>query len=1179
MAGPDIIAIGTEGGILPNPVVIPSTPVNYEFNKRSVTVMNVMERGLYVGTAERADVIVDFSQYAGKTLILFNDSPAPLPAGDPRIDYYTDDGDQTGAGGAMNTVAGFGPNTRTVMQFVVSGTQNGTAFDIAPLQAALPAAYAASQEAPLIPEKAYNNAFLTNSGDNFATIYSGSSIQPNFVWTPTTTTAQTLQSIAVTGQGVGYTVAPTVVLSGAGLPTAGITINPVAGSAGAQVAGGKVTSVIIPAGLAATLSITSAPTVTFVSNKDALGVKVGGGATAQGFTNMTSSLPVKNKAIQELFDPSYGRMNATLGVELPFTSPLNQTTIPLGYIDPATEMLNDGEVQIWKITHNGVDTHPVHFHLVNLQVLNRVGWDGTIKPPYDDEQGWKETIKMNPLEDIYVAVKPRAPMLPFGIKESMRLMDPSQPSGSITGFTQVDPFTGVAPIDPKTGLTTQISNKEASYGWEYVWHCHILGHEENDFMRPIVFNFGAQLPNAPTPLSTTSTFAANTASKVVLNWVDPTPVTATTTPGNKQNEIGFKISRATGNSTTFTPVGTALANVTTFTDAAPATATGYTYKVVAYNSIGDGPAASLTWPGSSSTPLNCSGTKGIKTTNNGTAPNVMVVAPAITDVSLVGTAPNVTFTDKSNNESGFYVYRALVGASTCAYQQVANPGTNSSNSVTVKDTLITGNNALVAGATYRYAVQSYRIVTGKNPVTYISAPATFDFVFPGSLDVNGLTATANSMTTVTLSWTDNSLAETGYTITRNGGATFTPVTLSGHLGTGTVTYVDSTAVANTAYTYTVTATGTPANGTTASVSVTTPFDPAMTLAAPSNVMVQMTGANTAQVSFNDLASKETIYLVQVSTDSGKSWGDGTINTFTLGAPNAYVATLTRSNGSALIAGTGGAVTIGVPSNRNAANLTFTSGATPYLFRVAPAIGSPVNGTFTDAVALTTTNYTGATITTMGAWGNLATIDLSGMTIIAPPSAVIATASAAPKYGTVALSWVDNANNNASYLLEKSVDSGVTWTGTGVAIGGADTSATVTGLAAVPTVFRLKAVSLGKNASSFVSSNSVTPVALPLPAAPAKPSVTSGNAGGTVTARVNWTAVADAATYTVQWSTSATFATGATIKSGSANQTGTSYTLSAPTGVTGGTLVYFRIVAVNATGSSAPSLISNAATAQ
>jgi len=52
-------------------------------------------------------------------------------------------------------------------------------------------------------------------------------------------------------------------------------------------------------------------------------------------------------------------MNATLGVELPLTSFLTQTTIPLGYVDPPTEVFNPGEMQIWKITHNGVDTHSI----------------------------------------------------------------------------------------------------------------------------------------------------------------------------------------------------------------------------------------------------------------------------------------------------------------------------------------------------------------------------------------------------------------------------------------------------------------------------------------------------------------------------------------------------------------------------------------------------------------------------------------------------------------------------------------------------------------------------------------------------------------------------------------------------------------------------------------------------
>ena len=76
-----MVQIGTEGGLLPNPVVIDNQPVNYVYNRRDITVLNVAQKALMLGPAERADVVVDFSQFAGKTLILYNDSPARLPAG------------------------------------------------------------------------------------------------------------------------------------------------------------------------------------------------------------------------------------------------------------------------------------------------------------------------------------------------------------------------------------------------------------------------------------------------------------------------------------------------------------------------------------------------------------------------------------------------------------------------------------------------------------------------------------------------------------------------------------------------------------------------------------------------------------------------------------------------------------------------------------------------------------------------------------------------------------------------------------------------------------------------------------------------------------------------------------------------------------------------------------------
>ena len=137
-------------------------------------VLNVKEKGLYLGAAERADVIIDFSQVpAGSKLILYNDAPAPTPAEDPRYNYYTGNLDLTGSGGAPSTLAGFGPNTRTIMQFQVIAGTPAAPFNLPALQnttTGLPAAYVASQDQPIVPQAAYGPTYRTNYADTFAKI-------------------------------------------------------------------------------------------------------------------------------------------------------------------------------------------------------------------------------------------------------------------------------------------------------------------------------------------------------------------------------------------------------------------------------------------------------------------------------------------------------------------------------------------------------------------------------------------------------------------------------------------------------------------------------------------------------------------------------------------------------------------------------------------------------------------------------------------------------------------------------------------------------------------------------------------------------------------------------------------------------------------------------------------------
>ncbi|HEY3343706.1 MAG TPA: hypothetical protein VGJ97_02195 [Anaerolineaceae bacterium] len=618
-AGPAMIQIGNESGFLAAPAVINPTPIGYEYNRRNIVVLNVNKHALFLGPAERADVIVDFSQYAGKTLILYNDSPAPVPAFDPRNDYYTNGPDNTDTGGAPSTLPGYGPNTRTIMQIVVAPVTPAAAYNVATLQSVLPAAFAADQHAPIVPQAGYDAAYQANypsdnsayvriqdtqmsyfngplSGFNLVSGGSGYTSAPTVAITGGSGSGATgvaqingVATLNLTAGGADYASAPTVKFTGGGgtgaaatatiangVVTALTLVSPGTGYASAPsvsfVGGGgsgATATVTIAPGQVVGIQLTnpgtgytSAPTVTLT----------GGAGTGASATAIGVSITMGTKAIQELFTTDYGRMNATLGVELPNTSATIQTTIPLGYIDPPTEILKPGPAsaqigtladgtQIWKITHNGVDTHAIHFHMFDVQLLNRVGWDGMVTPPEPNEIGWKDTVRMNPLEDAIVAFRPIIPILPFQLPNSIRAMDVTSKLGSTMGFFGVDPNN-----NPVT-----VTNEVVNYGWEYVWHCHLLGHEENDMMRPMA---AAIAPTAPTNLTSTLTKTGSTY-RVVLSWKSAAI-----------NATGYTIQRSNDAGTTWADVTTVSPSTLTYTDVKLPTGSTYQYRVVADNLVG-----------------------------------------------------------------------------------------------------------------------------------------------------------------------------------------------------------------------------------------------------------------------------------------------------------------------------------------------------------------------------------------------------------------------------------------------------------------------------------------------------------------------------------------------------------------------------------------------------------------
>ncbi len=144
---------------------------------------------------------------------------------------------------------------------------------------------------------------------------------------------------------------------------------------------------------------------------------------------------------------------------------------------PVSETPQQGTTEEWVIVNPTADTHPIHLHLVQFQLVSRqafqvkqyqAAWmaaQGGMMPPFmnevvvpvdpapylkgkasgplPSELGWKDTIQMNPGEVTRIRVR-------FAAQD-----------GSAYTF------------DPKTAPG-------------YVWHCHILDHEDNEMMRPYV---------------------------------------------------------------------------------------------------------------------------------------------------------------------------------------------------------------------------------------------------------------------------------------------------------------------------------------------------------------------------------------------------------------------------------------------------------------------------------------------------------------------------------------------------------------------------------------------------------------------------------------------------------------------------------------------------------------------
>ncbi len=140
-----------------------------------------------------------------------------------------------------------------------------------------------------------------------------------------------------------------------------------------------------------------------------------------------------NEADSEVL-PDVGPSEALLGTVNP-----DGTGNSLPWMDAITENPALGATEVWEMYNFTEDAHPIHIHEIQFQVVDRQPIGGAARPPESWEAGFKDTVIAYP--------------------------------GEITRVKALFDLPGL-----------------------YVWHCHIVEHEDNEMMRPYFIG-----PNPPVP--------------------------------------------------------------------------------------------------------------------------------------------------------------------------------------------------------------------------------------------------------------------------------------------------------------------------------------------------------------------------------------------------------------------------------------------------------------------------------------------------------------------------------------------------------------------------------------------------------------------------------------------------------------------------------------------------------
>ncbi len=210
----------------------------------------------------------------------------------------------------------------------------------------------------------------------------------------------------------------------------------------------------------------------------------------------------------------FGRLQPLLGTAEPATdfanTPINWPATPvysnvglvgqmegsIAWHSPTTENPALGDTEEWEIWNVTGDAHPVHLHLVHFEILGReeIVWDSATNP---DDRVLDPTGMTAPMpngDGTYLVTQPTVQHNsvagdPTTYGSGFKIMNLTK--GAVV--PQPAEYVENAPKDMVTALPDQVTRIKALFDkpGRYVWHCHILSHEDHEMMRVMHVGPGA----------------------------------------------------------------------------------------------------------------------------------------------------------------------------------------------------------------------------------------------------------------------------------------------------------------------------------------------------------------------------------------------------------------------------------------------------------------------------------------------------------------------------------------------------------------------------------------------------------------------------------------------------------------------------------------------------------------